>query len=243
VAEPGGLAARPGSSCARRPVLCTEILKERETDPDVADWACCFSDCDVQFAETAITGWRALKSYFRRSDWTLVKWGGQPWDPGFEWAGHCWEEAEISDESWRLAMEDGYWPGIWPLAGIAPLPLARPDGSVIPVTGYDRSTGFWLTLAGAPGQRAVPQTPAQKLLALAEAGRWTGTTTRLAEAIGWTGTPRALSAVLKKAAPALDALNVAIEYGGRDGETRAQCLTVCLRNDPPTLSILPPAET
>jgi len=66
--------------------------------------------------------------------------------------------------------------------------------------------------------------------------------TRLAEAIGWTGTPRALSATIKKSASALAALGVVVEYGGRDGETRAQCLTIYRENNPPKLSILPPAE-
>jgi hypothetical protein len=209
------------------------VLREREADPDIPDWYFCNSDCAVRIREVRISTWRQLKAYFSRGDWHLCTWDDRRLfvADGFRWAGSSWKDEEISDESWRLAMEDNYWPGCWPLVQVAAQPMARSDGSM--ASGYDRASGFWMVPALAPGQQALPPSLTEIIAGIADRVGPAGIVMYMSDLAGlihWAGSPRALSAAVRKTEAALDAIDVEIEHLGKGGLRRLPQLRIAKRS-------------
>ncbi len=48
----------------------------------------------------------------------------------------------------RGVASRGHWPGLRPLRGVVSTPVLRPDGSILSVDGYDRTTGLFLDAGG-----------------------------------------------------------------------------------------------
>lgn len=207
----------------------------RKTEPDLPDWVFCSSGCGARIHLAPIRNWRQLKSYFERSTWKAYRWGGALIHQRYKWAGRRWRVVRIPDEAWRLAMADNFWPGCWPLWGIASPPVLRKDGSVILASGYDRSEGVWLASPGS-GQGALPRSMTRKLVEFARQEPLPVATSQLAALTGWPGTPRGLTAYLRKIEDELDAHNVVVERCGRVGENRLPGLIVRLKKMPPISS-------
>ena len=238
----GQLVELRGRGCSKHRA---EVEQWRRKGLPTTDYEYCLSECrDMEPYPHRIHGGQALKSYLDRQYEGVFHWTGQLLsDPGTgkraRFAGCSWESVTFDDADYKNAMAADDWQ-VPHLAGIAPLPTLRPDGTMVICTGYDVATGFWFTPAGTPGQRSMGASSRRsgvtgsthraalasglphRLLEFAQEVRiWEGTMTQLKERLGWPGTPKALSAAIWKDELTIMALGVIIERGERLGETRA----------------------